>query len=155
VSLWTNHNEIRIIGMSRSGSHAMIQWLMAQMHGRVCFLNCTEGKESPFASARPMEHGRAYRTTVRGFGLGAERAGCFAQKDWLIYNHEDAFLRHACSEVHEREHERWVGRSLVRRDLLIVRDPFNLWSARGTPCGCGNCVGRSSRSMPSWRSRRC
>jgi hypothetical protein len=47
-----NRNEWRAVGMSRSGNHAIIQWLLAQAKGRTCFLNCTEPKNNPFARPR-------------------------------------------------------------------------------------------------------
>jgi hypothetical protein len=29
-----------MVAMSRSGSHAIINWILAQAPGRTCFLNC-------------------------------------------------------------------------------------------------------------------
>ena len=125
-----NQTELRVIGMSRSGNHAIIQWILAQAPGRWCFLNCAEGKSNPFETARVMDDGEPYRVNYEGFDLERERQGDFTRKDWLVFNHEDAFLAHACSDAFEREHDAWVGPSRRRLDVLVLRDPFNLLASR-------------------------
>ena len=125
-----NQNELRVIGMSRSGNHAIIQWIMAQAAGRVCFLNCTEGKSNPFLTARPMDDERPYQTNIPGFDWAAEQRGEFSAKRHLIFSHEDNFLANACSAEFERRHDEFVGPSGRRFDVLILRDPFNLFASR-------------------------
>ncbi|MFW6058879.1 MAG: hypothetical protein ACODAQ_01780 [Phycisphaeraceae bacterium] len=125
-----NRNEVRLIGLSRSGTHAISHWIMAQLDGRVCFLNCAEGKANPYATARPMGHGLPYETQGLDLDLEAERARRFRAKDWLLFTHEDSFLGHACSDVYEQHHDTWVGRSARRVDVLVLRDPFNLFASR-------------------------
>lgn len=125
-----NRNEWRIIGLSRSGNHAVINWLLAHLEGRFCFLNCVEPKHNPFECARPMGSGALYQINYDQFDLQAEQQGVHSPKDYLLYSYEDCFLgllRHAPSEVC---HDRWVGPSGQRRDLLILRDPFNLFASR-------------------------
>lgn len=56
-----NQRELRLTGMSRSGNHALLEWLYSQAPGRVCFLNCTEGKNNPFRTARDFEDDCSYR----------------------------------------------------------------------------------------------
>ena len=126
----TNEKELRVIGMSRSGNHAIIQWIMAQARGRVCFLNCTEGKSNPFLTARPMDDGSPYRVNFPEFDPAAEQRGSFAAKNYLIFSHEDNFLSNACSREFERRHDEFVGPSEHRFDVLILRDPFNLFASR-------------------------
>jgi hypothetical protein len=127
-----NENELRVIGMSRSGNHAFIQWAMRQARGRVCFLNCVQGKCNPYLTPRPMltGDGEGAYANYADFDLEAERRGRFSRKDWLIFSHEDDFLGNACSDTFELNHEAFVGRSEVRRDVLILRDPFNLFASR-------------------------
>lgn len=129
---FVNRREIRVIGMSRSGNHALINWIRAQADGRVCFLNCTEGKTNPFESARPLGEApdSGYEANYDGFDLAAERAGEFSRKDWLVFSHEDSFLGHACSDIFERHHDEWVGSSEQRYDVLLLRDPYNLMASR-------------------------
>lgn len=134
-----NRNELRIIGLSRSGNHALMHWICCQRlgepgvpegPGRQVMLNCVEGRSNPYWTARPMDDGRSYRTTIAEFDLAAERTGEFQRKDLLIFNHEDSFLAHACSDTYEERHDEWVGRSEVRRDVLLLRDPLNLFASR-------------------------
>ena len=125
-----NDVEVRFIGMSRSGNHAVINWILRQAPGRYCFLNCTEGKSNPFATARPMDDGQVALTDIDELDLDAERAGRHARKRHFLFSHEDNFLRNACSDKFEREHDQLVGRSRRRIDLLLLRDPFNLFASR-------------------------
>ena len=125
-----NQRELRTIGLSRSGTHAICQWIMAQAEGRLCYLNCTEGKANPYQTARPMASGWPYEVNYSEFDIEAEQAGRFSQKDYLIFGHEDSFLGHACSPQYERQHDQWVGESAERYDVLILRDPFNLFASR-------------------------
>lgn len=125
-----NAREWRVIGLSRSGNHAILQWLIAQLPGAYTFLNCAEGQHNPYATVRPMDDGCCHRTNIRGYDFQAEAAGRFTPKDTLIFSHEDSFLRRACSDVFERHHDEWVGRSAQRFDILILRDPYNLFASR-------------------------
>jgi hypothetical protein len=125
-----NQTEYRVIGMSRSGNHTIINWLMSQIRGRVCFLNCAEAKTNPFLSARSLHHGRSYAVNYPGFDIESERQGQFSPKDYLIHSYEDCFLGSICHNLFERNHDRFVGRSRQRFDILILRDPFNLFASR-------------------------
>lgn len=127
---WINRTEIRLIGLSRSGNHALVHWMLAQAQGRAVFLNCCEGKQNPYDSARPMGDGALVIDRGGELDLEAERAGRFSRKDWLLFNHEDSFLGHACSDVYEERHDEWVGPSRRRHDVLVLRDPFNLLASR-------------------------
>src|SRR3954463_829192 len=98
-----NVTEIRVIGMSRSGNHAIINWILAQARGRTCFLNCAEPGTNPFVSARPLTPELpGWRASYEDFEIEAERAGRFSRKDLLIHSYEDTFLgpfKKAANEV--------------------------------------------------------
>lgn len=126
----TNLVEIRIVGMSRSGNHFITEWILQQISGRYCFLNCAEGKSNPFHTARPLEDGASFRTNIPDFDLEREGAGALARKDYLIHSYEDSFLAHACSRSFDERHDAFVGASGRRIDLLVLRDPFNLFASR-------------------------
>jgi hypothetical protein len=130
VQSYVNRRELRVIGMSRSGNHAIINWILRQSVGHSCHLNCAEGKTNPFLSARPLHSGLCYETNAREFDWAEEQAGRFTQKDLLIHSYEDSFLGYVCHPIFEQHHDEWVGRSLQRHDLLILRDPFNLFASR-------------------------
>jgi hypothetical protein len=127
---YVNHKELRVIGLSRSGNHAIINWILNQAKGRTCFLNCAEGKTNPFVSARPLHHGLPYAANYSKFNLEQEQAGAFITKDLLIHSYEDSFLGYVCHPVFEQHHDQWVGKSSQRYDVLILRDPFNLFASR-------------------------
>ena len=120
--------------MSRSGNHAVINWILAQATGRVCFLNCAEPKTNPFETARPLDCGTSVVATDPDFDLEAERAGRLSRKDLLVFSHEDTFLGYAFGgagrNAFEAAHDRWVGLSRRRHDVLLLRDPFNLFASR-------------------------
>jgi len=119
-----NALEVRVVGMSRSGNHAIIDWILAQASGRTCFLNCAEAGHSPFATARPLsDGGPAHRVSFEGFDPEAERCGRHAPKDLLLHSYEDTFLRALQREVD-------VGTSARRVDVLVLRDPYNLVASR-------------------------
>ena len=126
----TNGVEVRVAGLSRSGNHCLIDWLLRQIEGRWCFLNCAEGKTNPFLTARPADDGVAVRTNIPDFDLEAERRGRLSRKDWLVHSYEDSFLGHALRPGPEVEREQMTGRSGRHVDLLVLRDPLNLFASR-------------------------
>lgn len=125
-----NGTEYRVVGLSRSGTHAVINWLLAQVGGRYCFLNCAEPKFSPFHSARPLSTGLPYQVNFSDFDFAREQAGEFSPKDVLLHGYEDCFLGMVCNNEAERQHDAFVGASAQRVDVLILRDPFNLFASR-------------------------
>ncbi len=128
---YVNETEIRVIGMSRSGNHAIINWILAQWPGRTCFLNCAEPGWNPFASARPRTPELpGWRALYPGFEIEAEREGRLTRKDLLIHSYEDTFLGPFAKAENEDRHDEWVGGSARRIDLLIVRDARNLFASR-------------------------
>lgn len=125
-----NREEMRIVGMSRSGNHAVINWILSQARGRRCFVNCAEPRTNPFATARPLHDGRPIVASYRPFDEDAERRGEHSRKDLLVHSYEDCFLGSVASDLFERRHDEWVGASLRRTDVLILRDPYNLFASR-------------------------
>jgi len=125
-----NRHEYRVIGMSRSGNHAIINWILSQASGRTCFLNCAEPQSNPYVTARPLDSGHRIIANFPEFDVEAELVGKFADKDLLLVSHEDCFLGTVAKGAYEDNHDSFVGPSLSRRDVLILRDPFNLFASR-------------------------
>lgn len=125
-----NGQVMRIVGMSRSGNHAIINWITQQLTGRWCFLNCVEPKTNPFDTARPMDDGRVHDGNIPAFDLEAERAGRHSLKDHLLFSQEDSFLNPALGPATTAIQDAATGGSLRRLDLLILRDPYNLFASR-------------------------
>ncbi|MEX0649293.1 MAG: hypothetical protein WEA56_00115 [Balneolaceae bacterium] len=123
--------EFRFIGMSRSGNHAIINWVIHQLNGMYCFLNCAEPKQNPFVTARPLnEGGLTYKTNIPSFDLQREQKGEFSEKDYLLYSYEDCFLGPLSHRDFRKNRDRWIGKTSVGKNLLILRDPFNLFASR-------------------------
>lgn len=117
--------------MSRSGNHAVINWVLHQLNGSYCFLNCAEPKHNPFTTARPLtSDGKTYDTNIKSFDLEQEQQGNFADKDYLIYSYEDCFLGSVNHPIFKKNRDSWVGRAESKKNLLILRDPFNLFASR-------------------------
>ena len=125
-----NRNELRIVGMSRSGNHAIINWIVRQITSRCCFLNCAEPRTNPFVTARPLAGDSVYHANYDAFDLDAERRGRFSEKDFLLHSYEDCYLGMVASDIFERNHDAFVGPSGRRVDVLILRDPYNLFASR-------------------------
>lgn len=123
-----NRQVVRFVGLSRSGNHAVIGWVLQQITGRWCFWNCVEPKQSPAASARPMDDGR--RVVAADVDPEAEVEGPTVAKDWVLFSQEDTFLGPALGAEATRVQEEAVGRSHARTDVIILRDPFNLMASR-------------------------
>lgn len=126
-----NRNELRIVGLSRSGNHAVINWIISQLQGSYCFLNCTEPKHNPFLTARPWnDKEEVFQTNISDFNLQKEQVGEFSEKNHLLYSHEDCFLGSLNKKSFLDNRKQWIGPSELQRDILIVRDPFNLFASR-------------------------
>lgn len=125
-----NQQEIRIIGLRRTGNHALITWIQEQATGTTQHLNNLIPLENPYRYK--YEHLRDYYPE---HGWQAERyrqeaIGNFVKKDWFLYSYEDHDLTQITSDSFERKHDLYVGHSQTRHDLLILRDPFNLFASR-------------------------
>ena len=59
-----------------------------------------------------------------------ERLGRFSKKDFLIYNYESHDFTDIFAEKFDKQHDKWVGKSLKIINILILRDPFNLFASR-------------------------
>ena len=126
-----NQREIRITGLARSGNHAVINWLISQIQGEYCFLNCAEPKTNPFLTARPLsEDGSAFQTNISGFSIEEEQQGNVQKKDFLLYSYEDVFLSMLDKKIFRENRHDWLGASICSENLLILRDPFNLFASR-------------------------
>lgn len=129
--MFVNQNEVRIVGMSRSGCHPIIGWILDQLDGGHCFLNCAEGKQDPYATARPLDDHSSFRTNLGGSRrIQAAEDLRHVPKEWLVISYEDSYLGHACSPAYEAAHDEWVGASARRIDVLVLRDPYNLFASR-------------------------
>jgi hypothetical protein len=126
-----NEQEIRVLAMRRSGHHAIVNWILAQAEEWTCFLNDCRKKGNPYVTCRsstsvlPVSSDVATRLFWK-----AERSGVHTRKSLLMYNFEDAHPEAFVSSNAVAESTRWVGRSKRVLNVLILRDPFNLFASR-------------------------
>lgn len=157
-----NQREFRIVSLRRAGHHAVIDWLMRQLSGKVVHLNDLRPTVNPYR--------QYWQGGVRGKGFGAEYRirdlaaiqlysgdsgkdrllrdyrGEFVAKDALLLNFEDCGIARVFSNRSRRLHDLHVGRSAQLRHVLILRDPFN-WLASRLKIGFTDVKGPIRRSM--------
>ena len=125
-----NQTEIRMIGLRRSGNHALIDWIKKQKTGEFKHINDIPIGENPFRHEYEyfLDHYPEYPKIIEN--LRRQSLGDFKPKEYLIYNYEDYSLPEILAPGFERKHDWYVGKSAKRIDLLIMRDPFNLLASR-------------------------
>ncbi len=130
-SIIINEREIRFIGLQRSGNHALINWIFNQCQGKKCLLNWVVPDSNPFYSFHRKSTIKEFQADFyKNFNLTLEKSGFFSKKELLIYSYEDDALGNIATDKFDRNHDRWIGKSGVRYDLLLMRDPFNLIASR-------------------------
>ncbi|WP_353258396.1 hypothetical protein [Prochlorothrix hollandica] len=116
-----NDRELRLMGLRRSGNHAILGWIRLQYPTYAWHINHPPSGQNP------------YRFLHRHFPkpeLASEAQGKFSPKAMVILSYEDKPLTEICSPHFERFHDVYVGSSARRWDVLILRDPFNLMASR-------------------------
>ncbi|WP_293138717.1 hypothetical protein [Okeania sp. SIO3I5] len=109
-----NQKEIRVIGMRRTGNHAIINWIKNQEIGNIEFLNDLK------VNRNALRH--SYENLSENYP--------FLKKDCLIRSYEDYSLQEITNWLLESKHDLYFGKSGTRYDVLIIRDPFNLLASR-------------------------
>jgi hypothetical protein len=127
-----NQREVRFVGMQRSGNHAVLNWIFSQAPEVRCFLNFIPVDANPFIYFQSKGTYKEFDQGdfLRKFNLRLERLGFHSAKSLFMYSYEDDPLDAVFSEQFERNHDRWVWKSEKRFDVLLLRDPFNLFSSR-------------------------
>jgi hypothetical protein len=123
-----NQKEIRVVGLRRTGNHAIIQWILKQQIGKVLCLNNLPVDENPYRHRYEYPEKNDLAEQVKK--LEAEAKGQFTLKDCLIYSYEDHKLQSVFSDRFEAKHDLYLGKSQCRYDVLLLRDPFNLFASR-------------------------
>lgn len=124
-----NKKEIRIIGLRRTGNHAISQWIARQQPGVVWVLNNILVHDNPYRHRieYPPEQSDPEWQTKH---LASEAWGKFSIKDCLIHSYEDYSFEQIFYSKIEEKHDFYLGKSLEKYDVLILRDPFNLIASR-------------------------
>ncbi|NET43928.1 hypothetical protein [Okeania sp. SIO2B3] len=125
-----NRKEIRVAGMKRTGNHAIINWVKSQQNGNVGFINNVLANQNPYRYKYEnlQDNFPEHKWAIENNRQQAK--GNFIKRDCLIYSYEDFPLEQIASDKFERNHDLYLGKSAMRYDLLIIRDPFNLFASR-------------------------
>ena len=97
---------VRLLGIQRSGNHAIVGWLLNNLEGKVIFCNDLSLGQHPRNA--PMKE------------LRWRKGGATVIVSYEDYQHEELGLL----EVPE-----WYGSTSSVHDVLILRDPFNLFAS--------------------------
>lgn len=127
-----NQKEFRIAGLRRTGNHAVIGWIEDQhkLVGTTFHLNNVKIDENPY---RHKHQNLSYYFPKHQWSIERyqkQAKGEFIKRDCLIYSYEDYSLSQIFSNYFEKKHDLYLGKTLDRYDLLIIRDPFNTLASR-------------------------
>lgn len=125
-----NQKEIRIVGLRRTGNHAIINWLKPQPQGKIRHINNLKVGVNPYRYKyeRLRDYYPQYEWSKEDYKKEAQ--GDLVPKELLIYSYEDYELKKVFNNYFESKHDLYLGKSANRYDLLILRDPFNLFASR-------------------------
>lgn len=126
-----NDLTLRVFAQRRSGHHAIINWLRLNTRGRHWFLNHCKPGRNPFEGADlSTSLIRGHWSEHRTFKISREKKGNFSHKGTLIYNFEEVDFSEGHWVSNLADEEIWIGPSLRRADVLVIRDPFNLLASK-------------------------
>ena len=100
--------EIRVAGLRRSGNHAIINWIIHQLHDNCLFVNKIAPYKLPYDRTKD-------KNTVY---------------DNLLYSYEDVHLSYIFNKKFEKLRNKATYRARRRYNILILRNPFNLFASR-------------------------
>lgn len=132
----SNELEIRVVAAARSGHHAVINWILQQIGGHRVFLNSCAPDRNPFTCCQKrhsvvyVDEFLAREGSLLRLFWSLQSAGRFSNKACLAYNYENLPIEAVRTEVFERNREKWLGKSRRRVDLLVLRDPYNLFASK-------------------------
>ncbi|MEL6604707.1 MAG: hypothetical protein AAFP20_15955 [Cyanobacteria bacterium J06614_10] len=125
-----NQKELQVIGMRRTGNHAVLNWIQQQQTGEVLLLNNVAAGRNPYRYK--ADNLRRYHPEHEKMAAvyEAQAKGALRRRDCLIYSYEDWSLRQITAPRFEQNRTLYLGESEKRFDLLLLRDPFNLFASR-------------------------
>lgn len=125
-----NCTEIRAVGLRRTGNHAVLNWIASQQAGAFFHLNNVAAGTNPYRYKRDnlRRYHPGHDKMVERYGQQAK--GKFVKRDCLIHSYEDWALWQVTQRKFERNRSLYLGKSARQIDMLILRDPFNLFASR-------------------------
>jgi len=122
-----NNVEFRIVSLARSGHHGIINWIIGQCHGKVCYLNGVKPNRNPYLTyvGKNLKN-----ISEKQFSVDKEKENKTLKKDYLIYSYEELPLEEIFPNDSGHDHDKYVGKSSKKFDILILRDPYNYFASR-------------------------
>lgn len=131
---FTNQKEIRVAALQRSGHHAIIHWIVAQIKAaqqKAIHINNVRPGRNPFlVQGHQSKNAAFYISKDASIDWASEGKGRLTPKETLIYSYEDCWLDEITGSKWESQITQWVGPSHRRYNVLILRDPFNWFASR-------------------------
>jgi hypothetical protein len=128
---YTNVSEMRVFALRRSGHHAIVNWIRLQVRGRHCFLNDCSPNSNPFVTCRRGTSVIASPFVEHSYLFwNREASGKLSKKGVLIYNYEDTPFKDVVTDHFAANRHVWLGNSHKQHDIIILRDPFNLFASK-------------------------
>ena len=131
-----NNKEIRVLGLRRSGNHAIINWICKQLPEAHIFMNHCRVMDNPYRNVYRDQIFLQKNPNLKGWRCEdiewwwREARGNFSIKNCLVYSYEDQEIERVAHPSFEKKHDLYLGKSQERFDLIIIRDPFNLLASR-------------------------
>ncbi len=127
-----NQKSIRVVGLRRSGNHAIINWIKKeheQHRKKVTFINNIPHDKNPYLHfyQNHLRYNKYPKTILK---LKRQAKGWFDKVDCLIYSYEDYSLEQITNRLFEDKCDFYLGRANNKYDVIILRDPFNLLASR-------------------------
>lgn len=129
--------EIRVFGMRRSGNHAIINWIIKQVTGPVFFLNNTHLLRPLWLDRDFVEKRRAVFFRNDGESLTPiwQDNGRFPDNlenplELFVHSYENQRFAAPFLRVSDYNKARIINPPKERYDVLILRDPFNLFASQ-------------------------
>ena len=135
-SVLVNKKEIRVVGLRRSGNHALMNWIRKQCSSNIIYINNVHIYANPYREVYEDQLDKAKDSSLIGWRTDdidfwrRESRGQFSKKDYLLYSYEDQPIDRLADKRFERKHDLYLGKSEMRYDLILMRDPFNLFASR-------------------------
>ena len=104
------------MGLKCSGNHPVINWIISQYPEELVFCNNLTPFQPPWHAAKYELHPKF-----------DEGSSCLPA---ILYSYEDHPLFELFSDRFESRRKGFVGDSSHKQDILILRDPFNLFASR-------------------------
>ena len=109
-----NRTDYKVLGLRRTGNHAIIGWIFRHTSGLTCFCNDLMLEQVP--KEAPIKKTRLGKLT----------------HPHLIYSYEDWDPNKVFSSKHNSFINERIGQAKTSKYILIIRDPYNLFASRWT-----------------------